>query len=277
MADEEGDFTRVFTLRNGVWKYFDLENLAIRSAASRPAPARGTFLLAKDGTVVLITPEGRSREGIPDAGTGPGKLGYVSVIREIGGDFFACGVKGQVYKRQGTDWIHFDEGVRNPADGAPPPSLYGIDGISPSDIYVVGENGSIWHWDGSRWARELAPATDTLRWVRTFASDRVFACGRNGTFLRRASKEWESLSDPHIRTHFWCLEEFEGNIYLAGADGLYRYDGKALKPIDTGLTPKLDGNRLYANDGVLWSIGMERLGFFDGKKWTYAKHPDNPE
>jgi hypothetical protein len=274
---EEGDFSRGFSLKAGTWGRFDFPDMGVRSIAALPAPARGTFFLGKDGHIVLIVPEGRKSEQITDAGTGPGKLGYVNLIRVIGGAFYVCGTKGQVYRRTDAGWVHFDEGVRNPADGAPAPDLYGLDGSSADNIYAVGENAAVWRFDGSTWRRELAPARDTLRWVRTFVPDRVFACGRNGTFLRRTGTEWESLSDPRIRTHFWCLEEFEGNIYLAGADGLYRYDGKALKPIDTGLTPKLDGNRLYANDGVLWSIGMERLGFFDGKKWTYVKHPDNPE
>lgn len=277
LADEEGDFTRVFTLKNGVWKYFDLKDLAIRSVATRPAPARGTYFLGKDGHIVLIVPEGRKSEQIADAGTGAGKLGYVNLIREIGGAFYVCGANGQVYRRDSSGWVHCDEGLRNPADGAPAPDLYGMDGLSADNFYVVGENAAVFHFDGAAWKRESAPASDTLRWVRAFALDRVFACGRNGTFLRRAGNTWESLSDPRIRTHFWCLEEFAGDIYLAGADGLYRYDGKALNIIDTGLTPKLDGNRLYAHDGVLWSFGMERLGFFDGKQWTYVKHPDNPE
>ncbi len=275
-AEEEGDFTRLFTFRNATWKHSDLDGLGVRSVAARPAPQLGAYFLGKDGTVLLITAEGRKAEHIPDAGTGPGKLGYVNLIKEVGGEFYVCGTKGQIYRREGDQWRHVDEGVRNPADGSPAADLYGLDGTAPNNIYVVGEGGAIWRYDGKTWSREMGPTRDTLRWVRAFAPDRVFACGRNGTLLRRAGKEWESLSDPRIRTHFWSLEEFQGNIYLAGADGLYRYDGKALKPVDTGLTPALDGNRLYANDGVLWSFGNEHLGFFDGKKWTYVKHPDNP-
>jgi hypothetical protein len=44
----------------------------------------------------------------------------------------------------------------------------------------------------------------------------------------------------------------------------------------TGLEPEIDGYRLDARDGQLWSFGVEDLAWFDGKKWKRLKHPDNP-
>jgi len=78
---------------------------------------------------------------------------------------------------------------------------------------------------------------------------------------------------PKEAGSFSSLAHFMGKIYLAAEGGLFVYDGTAVAPVKT---PNDDVSKLDANDGVLWSFGIHHLQFFDGKKWTYVQHPDNP-
>lgn len=273
LADKDYELTRIFTYRGGEWKRFDVEGETIPSIYSVPPPGSGTFLLARDGLVIFLSPEGRKDEVLPDAGTDPGKLGRVTRIREIAGKLYVCGSGAQVYRREGNQWEHIDRGLTQP--GLATPHFLSIDGTSESDIYVVGQHGAIFHFDGSNWTRFQAPTTEFLTWVRCLAPDEVYVCGRNGRLFRGALSRWQDLSVNNSGEHFWCVEGYNGKTYIAGANGLHVLENETVALLDTQLSPKPDAYRLYARDGVLWSIGNHHLCFLDGKTWTYVKHPDN--
>ena len=97
------------------------------------------------------------------------------------------------------------------------------------------------------------------------------------TSLQKAfSKNMTSLSgNDSITDNFWGIEYFQGKIYLASLNGLFVLDDGHISTIKTGLTPEIKGYRLHANDGVLWSFGVDDLAFFDGNNWQRVIHPDN--
>ena len=156
------------------------------------------------------------------------------------------------------------------------PALLSIDGTGPADIYACGEKGILWHHDGKAWRRLPSPTSFRLNGVRCASPTEVYLCGQSGAFFRGALGSWEDLSAAGLRTEFTCIELFGGKVWLAGTRGLFVLEGGEVVPVDTGLSPKPDAYRLHANDGVLWSFGLKRLAFFDGKKWTPVPHPDNP-
>ena len=114
-------------------------------------------------------------------------------------------------------------------------------------------------------------------WVRCVSPSEIYICGQKGGLYLGSHGGWENHSRPDLGVDFWCAEVFGGRLYLAATPRLYEFDGKQVSSLSTGLTPVPDGHRIHANDGVLWSFGTRHLCFFDGKKWTSVKHPDNPE
>ena len=218
-----------------------------------------------------------STEILSDAGVRENKLGYVLKINEIAGKLYVCGASSQIYRREAKGWVHFDDGV---LDRTPPPkaiALSDIDGTSEKDIYAVGEKGSIWHHNGAKWKKMQVPTDANLKAVRCVSPTEVYIVGYYGTVLKGDGEKWVELSNKKIENHFWDVEVYKGVTYIAALEGLFALDEKKVVPVDTGITPKPDAYRLHANDGVLWSFGADRLCFFDGKKWTYVKHPDNPD
>lgn len=272
LAEEDIDYTRIFSWKNGQWGCLELDQLAIRSVCAASLPQRAIHFLDEEGEVVTLTPEGLKRERIPDAGTERGRLGCVVRMREIAKNFYVCGTHGQIYRRESSGWAHYDQGVLGPSA----PDLNCIDGISKNNIYVVGDRGTILHHGGESWKYDNPLTKEHLRWVRCISQNEIYVCGRKGAFFRGYFSNWTDLSNPTLREHFSCVEVFEGKVYLASASSLYVLDGNQIQRIDTGLSPTPDGHRLHASDGVLWSFGSRHLCFFDGKKWTYVKHPDNP-
>lgn len=275
-AEMDANFTRIFTWRNGVWGTSDFQGIDVRSICGLAAPRRGTCYLGKDGRLIMSTLDGRREEKIPGAGAEPGELGYLHKITEIAGKLYACGVAGQVYRRDPAGWVHFDEGVLDPKGPPQALDLYCIDGTDDNNIYAVGQRGVAWHYDGNGWNREQLPTTKSLEWVRCVSPDKVCVCGDGGLLFVGSHGRWKEYAVAPMKPHFWCVEDHEGTIYLAATDGLYRLAGDRIFPVDTGLTPAPDGYRLHAVGGVLWSFGADQICFLDGKGWTSLKHPDNP-
>jgi len=103
----------------------------------------------------------------------------------------------------------------------------------------------------------------------------TYVCGDGGRFFQHARDGWTDFSAQAKMTgDLWCVEVFQKKIYVAADAGLFLLEGKNLIQVDTKFNVG-EGHRLHANDGVLWYFGIEKLCFFDGKKWTYVRHPDN--
>lgn len=69
-------------------------------------------------------------------------------------------------------------------------TLYGIHGISATDVWAVGANGTVVKWNGAAWGVEATPTTETLRGVYAYSATNVYAVGDNGTILHYDGASW---------------------------------------------------------------------------------------
>jgi hypothetical protein len=72
-------------------------------------------------------------------------------------------------------------------------NLRDVFGFSTGDVFAVGDNGTILHFDGSAWTAMASGTTANLAGVWGAAPDDVFATGDAGTFLRYDGTSWTSL------------------------------------------------------------------------------------
>ena len=76
-----------------------------------PEPAAGSvrkvYALSDTGEIECFSREGSVIEKISDAEN----YGNLSAIRFIGTRFYVCGDEGQVYRKEGKKWVHFDKGL----------------------------------------------------------------------------------------------------------------------------------------------------------------------
>jgi len=271
---EDSEHARIFAFKEGEWSYFDLD-FNVRSIQGVESPGRMLYCLGQDGRVSVRKKGGPVEEKIKDAGSAADQLGYLHQIRLIGSTLYACGVANQIYRRTKSGWVHFDEGVLDRRGPLKADTLFCVDGSSEEDVYAVGTAGQVWHHDGKSWQKTDAPTPRNLKWVRCLSRNELYVCGDDGRFFQRTKNEWADLSaSPKITGDLWCVEVFQKKVYVAGDSGLFVLEGKKLVKVDTGFDSG-EGHRLHANDGVLWSFGISALCFFDGKKWTEVKHPDN--
>lgn len=299
--DAEEEFTRLFFYdaqnKSAPWLHHDLPDWSVVSVCvikKTVTTPRMYAALSKIGEVEFIWPTGKSFETIEGAGLKRTKLpifGYVNAITEIDGSLYVCGSGGQIYQRKADGWVHIAESLKIPAE--PPHAgavtiskdfgkneFIGMCGFSSNDLYVVGSDGAIYHFNGSRWQICDAPIDETLNAVVCDADGTVWACGSKGALFHGNFRNgFQKISAHCENLIFTSIGLLNGVVYLASNEGLFFFNKilKSIEKVQIGLEPLLqDTDLLAVAGGVLWSFGFKDMAYFDGKKWTRVNHPDNP-
>lgn len=305
---DEVEFTRLYYLNpstEDIWHYRDWPNHQVVSVCvrrERGSTRRAGCALTGAGDVELANSAGQSYEKIAGAGLASERaLGDVTRIREIGSTLFACGGSGQVYKRDNIGWMPIDDDLVAIAKGAfefpnsnAPisnealrqltqtlrrlPNLNDIDGSDESDVYVCGNGGNLFHFNGASW-NKIALNTDAiLTSIHCVSSDEIWVVGQDGTILvGNARTGFRNLGEFFPGGYIWSVRYFKGRIYLGTLHGLYVLDGSNVRLVSEG---KLhDQSQIIAvdsfSDAVLW-IATDRHAFrYDGNTFAFFEHADN--
>jgi len=153
--------------------------------------------------------------------------------------------------------------------------FFDIDGTDDKHLYAVGWQGEIYFYDGKKWHQNDSPTSAHLASVRCLSPDNVWICGNGGVVLHGYFNQWATIKDDAFKDNWYCIEEFNGKIYLAGNQMLAYVDGDSILPVDVGLNRPITTNRLHSKEGLLWSIGEKDILIFDGSSWKEIMHPDN--
>ena len=73
-----------------------------------------------------------------------------------------------------------------------------VSGSAPDNVFIVGDQGTILHWDGVTLSPEDSGTTANLRGVSVLNETLVYAVGEQGTILHRQDGAW--ITDPPITT-----------------------------------------------------------------------------
>ena len=72
-------------------------------------------------------------------------------------------------------------------------NLYSVWGTSASDIWAVGQFGTIKHWDGSAWTKVPSGTTNGLTNVWGNGASDIWAVGNSGTIVHWDGSAWTSV------------------------------------------------------------------------------------
>jgi photosystem II stability/assembly factor-like uncharacterized protein len=107
-------------------------------------------------------------------------------------------------------------------------NLNAVSGVSDDAVWVVGDHGTIGHWDGTKLLWEKSGTQSNLRGVWTLDTDHAFAVGDGGTILERKAGSWQQVGAKLTRqvlTAVWAdttrvvaVGSF-GTVVLGGATG----------------------------------------------------------
>ena len=74
--------------------------------------------------------------------------------------------------------------------------LNGVWGTSPTNVFAVGGEGTILHFDGANWSPMASNTSNTLNAVWGTSASDVFAVGNMGTIMHFDGSVWVSMDNP---------------------------------------------------------------------------------
>jgi len=92
----------------------------------------------------------------------------------------------------------------------------GVWGTGPDDVYVVGQPGLIFHWDGASWSRQESGTSVALTDVWGDGSGTVYITGHDGVILRSQGGGPWSRMDYSDQIDLFAVGSFQGQTYVCG-------------------------------------------------------------
>lgn len=222
-------------------------------------PLEQLIVLGQSGEVLALGSGDRHEERIPNRAP-------IRGATTIEGLVYAVGMDRQVFQRVDSNhWSPLEDGLKISSNVS---GFEAINGTSAHNIFAVGWEGEIWHYDGKRWTQQVSPVTDILVDVCCSEDGYVYASGRNGLLLRGKAGSWEVLPQKTSES-LWSLADFEGKLYAASYDGVYVLGTDlSLHPVEFGSDEPSSFGKLVSGCSMLWSIGLKDVMSYDGQSWT---------
>jgi formylglycine-generating enzyme required for sulfatase activity len=160
-----------------------------------------------------------------------------------------------------TSWSLLESGTAN--------TLFGVWGSGERDVFVVGEQGTILHYDGSAWSTMSSSISEDLYGVWGSSGEDVYAVGGGGTILHYNGTDWSTISSgtTYDLNNVWGSSA--SDVFAVGPGGLVlHFNGDSWSPMNSGTTNGLYG--IWGSNGDdVYAVG--NLGttlFYGGSNWT---------
>ncbi len=265
MAAHNVPFTSVTCLYQGNWLdggTFKWDTAAV-TRCQLPVPQYA--IVGVNGQVQFVGSgdmhEERIAEGVlaPPAGTG-----LVRGARAIEGVLYVCGMKRQVFRREGREqWRCLTAAIPQERGVV---GFEAIDGYTHSEIYAVGWEGEVWHFDGTNWNQYDTGTNVILLDVVCAGDGIVYAIGRGRKLVIGRGAQWRTI-DLNLSVELSSIAWFEGKLYACSTRDIFVWDGSLFNPL------VIEGDRprtiqyLNSGEGGLCAVGPKDLFRFDGSTW----------
>ncbi len=178
------------------------------------------------------------------------------------GDGDAWYVGGDLDKNVGTVMRGHGTTLQAPTALANEPlkgALFKVEGFASNDVWMVGEAGQAFHFDGESFSDESALTRLPLLSISGVDSSHVFAVGgaANGVILRRAHDQWVDETPAGLPQMVSVWATSEEQAYAVGFNGrMYERSGGTWREFDPPPPTYQDLHSVWVDaDGGLWIAG----------------------
>jgi hypothetical protein len=113
-----------------------------------------------------------------------------------------------------------------------PAWLRSVWGPSASDVYAVGDDGVVVHYDGGGWTALSSPTSDDFTFVWGTGASEIYAGTDTGTLYRYDGAGWTTaLELPGLALHAAAGTAPDDIFVAAGNGALYHFDGNRWAPV----------------------------------------------
>ena len=144
------------------------------------------------------------------------------------------------------------------------------------------EQGEVHHFDGNQWAPMTVPNVPLLVWAYGFGPDDVFAVGLDGAVVHYNGDAWQTV-ESGVTEDLWGIFGFSrdelwivGGEPMAGEPVILHFDGAGTfrrMPVDAAENRRGAHAlfKVWGIDGRLFAVGQLGLILeYDGDRWVYA-------
>jgi PKD repeat protein len=157
-------------------------------------------------------------------------------------------------------------------------SLTSVWGTSGSDVYAVGLNGTMLHYDGVRWQAMSSGSNSNFENVWGTSTTNVYAVGSAGTVVRYDGTRWTPMTSGVGVGLTGVWGSSTSNVYAVGDGGtIVRFDGTRWTPMPSGSTEFLFGVWGTSASNV-YAVGRRgTILRFDGTRWAAVSSGTNSD
>ena len=178
-------------------------------------------------------------------------------IKELAND-------AMVRRKAGGDFETIDTGVKK--------NVYGMWGTDTKNLYAVGGQGTLVHWDGGGWSVQAAFTKEDLKAVHGSSKDDVWAVGNAGAVGQFNGLGWKTVPTVGTQVNYSgvyaaAVAGGPSDVWAASQQGLYRRGANGMAKFN----PSPFGNFLSIHGSGashIWAVGMTGVvAFWNGSVW----------
>jgi len=164
---------------------------------------------------------------------------------------------------------HFDGSNWKPIGGGTTSDLNGVWGVDSGNAFVVGNTGTILRYNGSTWSSMSSGTTNDLQAVWGASGSKIFAVGNYGTILLFNGSTWTSMTSGTTNDLQSVWASPNTDAFTAGKSGtILRYSGSTWKSISSFTTSDLRAIWGTTGDDIFAVGNSGTIAHYDGLKWN---------
>lgn len=145
----------------------------------------------------------------------------------------------------------------------------GVGASSSENVFVVGDRGTIFHFDGSHWAQQKSGTGRNLAAVWVGSSNSAFAVGLDGVIVEYDGKAWKTGTSGTTKTLLDVWGVSPSDVFAVGRDGtILHYDGRAWSRQTSGTTVDLTAVWGSSSTDIHAAGDHGTLLHYDGRHWA---------
>ena len=197
-------------------------------------------------------------------------------VKTIGNSMYAIGDPRKLFKRLGVDdWIELSKDIPLPkvyANGEWEDEFFGwndADGFTEQDMYLVGGDGEVWHYDGSNFSQCDFPSNELLANVCCAGDGNVYVGGNLGRLWKGKGDKWELVSKREFSIDWKDIVWFDNRLFLGSDYGLWEFkDGEVITAEVPAQVRSCSGAlSICPESKLLLTAGKNGASMYDGKEW----------
>ncbi|MFH6995479.1 hypothetical protein [Flavobacterium sp. FlaQc-48] len=256
-------------------KQFDFSTISAGTA-----PGKEDFVSVDTGGFVFSWDnefENKIPNNIPDCNF----ISSIAKVVRVNGYIYALGSGWRIYKREGhVKWSDNLNSLPVPKDFIDDTAstdyfFRDMAGFSESDLYAVGDAGSVFHFDGKKWDQLAFPTNIRLTTVTCAGNGQAYISDKNCAVWVGRGAKWKKLTDGDMSLYFFDSAWFDGQMWFANDYGIWVLENDQLvlakdskhKPIPEDVAVLCGRIDISPDNKRMLICGQRGAAVYDGERW----------